>query len=141
MAFKLIAKPLFDHACLEARRAGAAQWRMPRKPKPGTGNFIALWRVAAGMTQEQLAELSDMTAANLSRIESGKSGYTKSSLENIALALQVEPWQLLGQRPGSADAFVQRLQTAAPEQIAQIQAVAETLLAFAPAPSPPKQSN
>lgn len=112
----------------------AARWGMPRKPKPSPSNFIALWRVAAGLTQEELAELAGMTAAGISRIENDKAGYTKSSLENIALALQVEPWQLLGQRPGTATSLVQKLQNAQPEQIRQIEAVAETMLQYAASP-------
>lgn len=103
---------------------------MARRPKPSPSNFIALWRTAAGLTQEQLAERSGLTTASISRIEAGKVGYTKSSLENIALALHVEPWQLLGQRPDTAMTLVQKLQNAAPDQIKQIEAVADTLLSF-----------
>lgn len=109
---------------------GGTSSPMPRRPKPSPSNFIALWRVAAGLTQEELAERTGLTTASISRIESGKVGYTKSSLENIALSLQIEPWQLLGQRPGTAMQLVQKLQNAAPDQIRQIEAVADTLLSF-----------
>jgi transcriptional regulator with XRE-family HTH domain len=98
------------------------------------GNFIGAWREHRGLTQDELADRADTSTATISRLESGKVGYTKSMLENIALALQVEPWQLLGQRPDVAPGLMQKLQSAAPDQLKQIEAVADTLLQFRPFP-------
>lgn len=131
----MIGKHIFAEPGMAQFAAQATCWAMVKRPKAGSGNFIALWRHAAGLTQEQLAEMAGMTAPGISRLESGKAGYTKSSLENIALALQVEPWQLLGQRPDTGTTLIQKLQNAAPEQIAQIEAVAETLLRYTPPPA------
>lgn len=130
----MIGKSFFASGAVAQLHQPAPFLLMPRKPKPSGANFIALWRVAAGMTQEELADRAGLTTASISRIESGKAGYTKSSLENIALALQVEPWQLLGQRPGTASSLIQKLARAGPEQVAQIEAVADALLAFTHAP-------
>lgn len=94
------------------------------------GNFIGAWREDRGLTQDELADRAATSIATISRLESGKVGYTKSMLENIALALTVEPWQLLGQRPDVAPELMQKLQYAAPDQLKQIEAVADALLQF-----------
>ncbi|OYZ15617.1 MAG: hypothetical protein B7Y35_05995 [Sphingomonadales bacterium 28-64-96] len=103
---------------------------MPRKVRPHPGNYIAAWREQCGLTQEQLAEAASTTAATISRLEAGKVGYTKSMLENIALAVHAEPWELLGRDPTKGAPLWARLQTAGPDQLRQIEAVAETLLTF-----------
>jgi transcriptional regulator with XRE-family HTH domain len=121
-----------------ARSAGMAanlcMKRKRRRIEHEAGNFIGAWREHLGLTQEELAERAGTSTASISRLESGKVGYTKTMLENISLAMGVEPWQLLGQRPDIGTSLVQKLQHAAPEQIKQLEAVADALLQFTPPP-------
>ena len=58
------------------------------------GKRIKELRLARNMTQEQLAELVDIGAASLSKIEIGMYHPTGDNLEKIAKALEVEPYQL-----------------------------------------------
>ena len=60
---------------------------------------IRAWRNHRKLTMEQLAELSGISAAMISSLERGKSAYTQSTLEKLAKALQVQPWQLLACEP------------------------------------------
>jgi phage repressor protein C with HTH and peptisase S24 domain len=61
--------------------------------------FIKEWRKYRGLTQEQLADMIDMSNSNLSRIESGAVRYTSDSLEMIAHALAVDVTDLLSRGP------------------------------------------
>ena len=58
------------------------------------GKRIKELRLARKMTQEQLAELVDIGAASLSKIEIGMYHPTGENLEKIAEALNVEPYEL-----------------------------------------------
>ena len=58
------------------------------------GKRIKELRIAKNMTQEQLAEIIDIGAASLSKIEIGMNYPTDDNLEKIAQALEVEPYQL-----------------------------------------------
>ena len=58
------------------------------------GKRIKELRLARNLTQEQLAELVDVGAASLSKIEIGMYHPTGDNLEKIAQALGVEPYQL-----------------------------------------------
>jgi DNA-binding XRE family transcriptional regulator len=53
------------------------------------GNSIKIWREYRGMTQQMLATQSEISAAYLSQIESGKRKGTASALAAIAAALNV----------------------------------------------------
>lgn len=64
--------------------------------------FIKEWRKYRGLTQEQLADMIDMSNSNLSRIESGSVRYTSDSLELIAGALAVGVADLLSHSPADA---------------------------------------
>lgn len=63
--------------------------------------FIRQWRLHRQMSQEQLADATDITAASLSRIENGKQPYTQRTLELFAVALGCEPADLLAKDPGA----------------------------------------
>lgn len=55
---------------------------MPRRIANGRKklpHFIRQWRKHRGLSQEKLAERLGMSAANLSRVESGKQPYTQQS--------------------------------------------------------------
>ena len=52
------------------------------------------YRYENGYSQEKLGELSDLSARYISAIECGRYSPTFDTLEKIAKALQVEPYQL-----------------------------------------------
>ncbi len=64
------------------------------KIKELLGKRIKELRLAKKLTQEQLAELIDMGAASLSKIEIGMNHPTDENLEKLAKALNVEPYEL-----------------------------------------------
>ncbi|MFI3321617.1 MAG: helix-turn-helix transcriptional regulator [Rikenellaceae bacterium] len=53
------------------------------------GENIKKLRKARGISQQQLADLCDFETSNMSRIEAGKSNFTISTLNKIAIALDV----------------------------------------------------
>lgn len=62
-------------------------------------NFIRQWRKHRGLTQEQLAEAVGMTASSVSQIETGKQGFTDTTLHAIAEALSTTSGNLLSGGP------------------------------------------
>ena len=64
------------------------------KLKELLGKRIKEIRLARNLTQEQLAEIVDIGAASLSKIEIGMNYPSDDNLEKIAKALNVEPYQL-----------------------------------------------
>ena len=54
------------------------------------GESIRELRIAQGWTQEQLAEIAGITAANVRRIEAGKYAVSIDVLNKIAIALNAE---------------------------------------------------
>ena len=64
------------------------------KLKELLGKRIKEIRLARNLTQEQLAEIVDIGAASLSKIEIGMNYPSDDNLEKIAKALDVEPYQL-----------------------------------------------
>lgn len=79
------------------------------------------------MTQEQLAELTGMSAANLSRIEKGEQDYTQSVLEAVSKALNVDIISLLTRRPKEGEHIWPIWQAATPDQRQQISEIARTI--------------
>jgi len=65
--------------------------------------FIRQWREHRELSQEALADRLDMSAAQLSRIESGKQGYTQDFLEACADALRTYVPSLLMRNPSKDD--------------------------------------
>jgi len=89
--------------------------------------FLRDWREHRRLTQQQLADRLETTAATVSRIENGNRDYTGAFLLGAADALGCEPGDLI-MRPPSQPSLDATLRSA-PERIrAQIIAVAETLL-------------
>lgn len=75
-------------------------------PKRRRRHFIKEWRKFRGLTQAELAESLDTTAASISRIENLEQGYTQDFLEACADALGTHPGVLLMRAPTQADAFL-----------------------------------
>ena len=61
--------------------------------------FLRDWREHRGLTQQQLADRLDTTAATVSRIESGKRDYTGDFLWACAHALNCHASDLLSRPP------------------------------------------
>lgn len=64
---------------------------------------IREWREYRGLTQEALASRLEMSAANLSRIETGKQPYNQETLEAIAEALRCEAADLVMRHPPGSE--------------------------------------
>jgi len=89
--------------------------------------YLREWREHRNLTQQQLADRLDTTAATISRIEGGKRDYTGAFLLGASFALNCHPSDLISRPPTafSLDAATR----SAPEPVqAQIRAVVETLL-------------
>jgi transcriptional regulator with XRE-family HTH domain len=59
------------------------------------GEYLYAARKRLGLSQEELAKRSGLQAGEISRFERGKRDPRVSTLEKLAAALEVEPWQLL----------------------------------------------
>ena len=69
-------------------------------PKPAKPvYFFKEWRKHRGYNQEELAELVGVTTSSISQLESGKQGFTDSTLAALALALECSPGDLLMRNP------------------------------------------
>ena len=66
--------------------------------KKKLGVRISQLRLETGMTQAKLAEKSNLSVDSISRIERGNRAPSLESLESIAMALGVEPSELLNFR-------------------------------------------
>lgn len=61
-----------------------------------TGERIKAARINAGLTQRELAERLNVSFVNISQWENGVRNPKIETLQKIAEALGVEPWQLMG---------------------------------------------
>lgn len=68
--------------------------------------FFRAWRKYRGLTQEQLAERVDMSVSSISQLETGKQGFTDTTLLAIADALNCEPGDLLSRDPRIEGAII-----------------------------------
>lgn len=99
----------------------------PAKPR----YFFKEWRKHRGFTQEELAEVVGVTASSISQLETGKQGFTDTTLVALADALSCGPGDLLMRNPLDKEApwsVWDNLKNAPPEQRRQIFAVVETML-------------
>lgn len=67
------------------------------------GHYIKTWRLHRGLSVPQLSEKvgkdPSVSASMIAQLEQGRAGYTQKTLEALALALEVKPWQLLAGNP------------------------------------------
>lgn len=102
---------------------------VPRFKAERPRHFIREWRKHRNMTQERLAALVEMSAPSISQIENGNQGYTQSTLERLAEALNCQPGDLLMRNPLVSDAPYGLLDSLKPETRRQamvmLQALAE----------------
>lgn len=58
------------------------------------GTLVAVHRRRRGLTQQRLAELTDMSPDMISRIETGGTGLSFPTIEKLSAALEIDPAQL-----------------------------------------------
>jgi transcriptional regulator with XRE-family HTH domain len=90
--------------------------------------FIKAWREYRQLSQEALAERVDMSAAQLSRLETGRQGYTQDVLEALAEALSTDIASLLMRNPGDPDAIWSIWDQAKPGEKRMIVDLAKTVV-------------
>jgi len=85
------------------------------------------WRKYREMTLERAAELSGMTAGNISAMERGTQGFTEDGLYALAGAYKVPPGWLLDVDPESLDSFLPAWDAATPGDRQKIVEIAKTI--------------
>jgi transcriptional regulator with XRE-family HTH domain len=90
--------------------------------------FFKEWRKYRGLTLEEAAERSGMTAGNISAMERGAQGYTQDGLEALALAYSTEPGLLLNADPAKDDAILSIWERAKPAERTMIVEVSRTIV-------------
>lgn len=87
------------------------------------GHYVRQWRLAAGLTQERLAEMTKLTHGAISQLERGVTRYTQDTIEKLADVFGCEPYELIAGPPSSKEQQekTERLRTALPlfEQLSQ----------------------
>lgn len=99
-----------------------------KKPRPRF--FFREWRKHRGLTQEMLGDRIGTSASSISQLESGKQGFTDSTLIAIADALRCGPGDLLMRNPLDPEAPWSIWESIKPERrpqaLAVLRAFAET---------------
>jgi transcriptional regulator with XRE-family HTH domain len=65
----------------------------PGIPRPG--HYIKEWRIHRGLTQAEVAQKMKFTNGALSQLETGRTSYRQEMLEELAVALDCQPGDLL----------------------------------------------
>lgn len=106
--------------------------RVTPHPKPDKPRyFFKEWRKFRGLNQEELADLVGVTASSISQLETGKQGFSDTTLAALAEALSCSPADLLMRNPADEDApwsIWDNVKKAPKEQRRAIVAVVETML-------------
>jgi transcriptional regulator with XRE-family HTH domain len=107
---------------------------------PSTSTFLRAWRESRGMTQTALADAAGTTAATISRIESGKTGYSQELIERVAAVLNIGTSELLFMDPQDPAAFFRKLlRSSEAARAGLVQALAEGISGFEAASDPDKR--
>lgn len=75
-----------------------AKAKAARNSRSTVGLNVKLLRNMQGWSQETLAELASMSRIQIGELERGQRGIQLKTLDKIAEALGVEPWELLRPR-------------------------------------------
>ena len=70
---------------------------IPKKVRPRL--FLKQWRTHRGLTQEQLAERTDLSQGMISQLENNRTDFTGNLLDLLADALQCDRSDLLNRDP------------------------------------------
>lgn len=93
--------------------------------------FFREWRKSRGLTQEELADRIGVSTSTISQLETGKQGFTDTTLALLADALSCSPGDLLMRNPLDKEApwsIWDTVQRADPGKKREIVAVVETML-------------
>ena len=102
--------------------------RIRQKNIPRKRTYLRQWREFRELSLERAAERFDMSAAQLSRIETGKSPYTQDFLELAAFAYRTDVPSLLMRDPTDPEAIWSIWDQAKPGERRQIVEIAKTLI-------------
>lgn len=92
-------------------------------------NFLGKYRLREKLSQEDLAERAKLSVGTVSGIESGRAGFSPSTLYRLAKALGVRPGALLDIDPDKVDPDLwDLLVRATPDQQAEIARHAEIIV-------------
>lgn len=91
--------------------------------------FFKEWRKYRGHTQDELAALVGVSTSSISQLETGKQGFTDSTLIALAEALKCSPGELLIRNPLLNDLSIDRkIANLHPKQIEQVHAFVDFLI-------------
>jgi transcriptional regulator with XRE-family HTH domain len=109
---------------------------MVEEPK-NPPNYLRAWRLAAKLTQAELAQEANTSAAMINHLENGKRALTHAWLTRVSPALGTTPGSILDRAPGS-DAQESRLRElwmiSNDDERERIVRVAEAMLPYTPEP-------
>lgn len=88
----------------------------PNFKSPRPRYFFKEWRKYRGLTQEGLADIIGVTTSSISQLETGKQGFTDSTLMALAEALNCEPADFLMRNPLDDEAPWSIWETLKPDQ-------------------------
>lgn len=86
----------FEYGYVDQAGQSSQSLRMAKRRER---TYIKQWREFRKLTQEQLAEKTNMSPGNISLIERGLQNYTQETLESIAYALKCKTADLLTRNP------------------------------------------
>lgn len=91
--------------------------------------FFKEWRKHRRLTQDELAAMVGVSASSISQLETGKQGFTDTTLIALSDALQCSPGDLLSINPLNNDISIDRRIAKLPQkQIDQIQSFVDFLI-------------
>ena len=91
-------------------------------------HHIKAWRKHMGLSVEALGELAGVSGSMISQLERGKTTYTQKTLEALACAMGLQPWQLLACGPDE-NAELWRIVMSSTERRDQMNGATETSIA------------
>jgi transcriptional regulator with XRE-family HTH domain len=62
-------------------------------------HYVKEWRKHFGLSVDKLGEVAGISGSMISQLERGKTTYTQNTLEALAKAMHLQPWQLLACGP------------------------------------------
>lgn len=79
----------------------------PNPKAPRVRHFIREWRKKKGFTQERLATAMEVSSGLISQLETGETGYSQGTLENIAHVLNLPAGDLISRDPQMDEMLVE----------------------------------
>jgi transcriptional regulator with XRE-family HTH domain len=119
-----------EDACMTRTGRRAAAGAAPG-PRALPANYLRGWRRVRGLTQEQLAADAQTTHSTISRLEAGKTWFSRPVLIGVLEQLRIDAGQLFGEDPNDPCgifAFARRLSRLPPERRKTAMAMLDLLL-------------